>query len=61
MPEFYHEKRTKKFLKNLLYVGEYGPDNARREFSEIGGKYYIYKKKTTTGSSVRLILATDSD
>ena len=44
VPESYHEKRTKKFLKDLSNVGQYGPDNARCEFPEIGRKYYIYKK-----------------
>ena len=55
--KFYLEKRTKNFLKYLSYIGEYGPDNVRCEFPEIGRKYYIYKI-STSGSSVK---ATDSD
>ena len=41
---FFHEKRAMYFLKHLEYVGEYGPDNVRCEYPEIGRKYYEYKK-----------------
>ena len=44
MPKFYHNKKDKNFLKLLSYIGEYGPDNSRYEFPEIGRKYYEYKK-----------------
>ena len=48
------------FLTYLEYTGEYGPDNVRCEYPEVGWKYYEYKK-STSGSSVKSLLATDSD
>ena len=60
IPKFFHDKRTTNFLKYLEYVGEYGPDNIRCEFPEVGRKHYTYKK-STSGSSVKTVLATDSD
>ena len=45
VPKFYHDKRDTNFLKFLSYVGEYGPDNSRCEFPQIGRKLYEYKKK----------------
>ena len=60
IPKFFHDKRTTNFLKYLEYVGEYGPDNIRCKFPEVGKKHYKYKK-STSGSSVKTILATDSD
>ena len=44
VPIFFHEKRAIYFLKHLEYVGEYGPDNVRCEYREIGIKYYECKK-----------------
>ena len=60
VPNFFHDKRAENFLKYLEYVGEYGPDNVRCEYPEVGRKYYEYKK-STSGSSVKSLLATDSD
>ena len=45
VPKFHHDKRDTNFLKFLSYVGEYGPDNSRCEFPQIGRKLYEYKKK----------------
>ena len=60
VPNFFHDKRAENFLKYLEYVGEYGPDNVRCEYPEVGRKYYEYKR-STSGSSVKSLLATDSD
>ena len=56
VPKFFHDKRAENFL---LYVGD-GPDNGRCEYREVGRKYYEYKK-STSGSSVKSVLATDLD
>ena len=58
--KFYHDKRDTNFLKFLSYVGEYGPDNSRCEFPQIGRKLYEYKKKTAV-SLTRAIQSTDLD
>ena len=47
VPKFYHDKRDTNFLTFLSYVGEYGPDNSRCEFPQIGRKLYEYKKKNS--------------
>ena len=60
MPKFYHDKGDTNFLKFLSYVTEYGPDNLRHEFPQIGRKLYQYKKETTT-SLTRTIQSTESD
>ena len=60
VPNFFHDKRAENFLKYLEYVGEYGPDNVRCEYLEVGRKYYK-NKKSTSGSSVKSLLVTDSD
>ena len=59
VPNCFHEKRPRNFLKHLEYVGEYGPDNVRCEYPEIGRKYYQHQKSTDT--SAKPVLATDSD
>ena len=58
--KFFYDKRAENFLKYLEYVGGYGPDNVRFEYPEAGRKYYQYKK-STSGLSVKSLLATDSD
>ena len=52
VPKFFHDKRA--------YVGEFRPDNVRCEYPEVERKYYKYKK-STSGSSVKSFLVTDSD
>ena len=59
VPKFFHEKRARNFLKHLEFIGEYGPDNVRCEYPEIGRKHYEYNKSTDT--SAESVLATDSD
>ena len=44
IPKFCHDKRDTNFLKFLSYVGEYGPDNSRCEFPQIGRKLFKHKK-----------------
>ena len=44
IPKFYHDKRDTNFLKFLSYVGEYGPDNSRCKFPQIGRKLFKHKK-----------------
>ena len=56
----YKKAWAKNFLKYLEYVGEFGPDNVQCKHPEVGRKYYKYKK-STSGSSVKSLLATDSD
>ena len=58
MQNFFKEKRARNFLKHLEYVGEYGPDDVRYEYPEIGRKCYQYQKSTDT--SAKSVLATDS-
>ena len=60
VPKFFHNKRAENFLNYVEYVGEYGSDNVRCEYSEAERKYYEYKK-STSGSSVKSLLITDSD
>ena len=50
VPKCFHEKRPRNFLKHLEYVGEYGPDNVRCEYPEIGRKYYQHQKSTDTSA-----------
>ena len=59
VPKFFHEKRARNFLKHLEFIGEYGSDNVRCEYPEIGRKHYEYNKSTDT--SAQSVLATDSD
>ena len=56
VPKFFHDKRT----ENFEYVGEYRPDNVLCQYPEVGRKYYEYKK-STSGSSIKSLLATNSD
>ena len=60
VPKFFHDNRAENFLKYLEYVEEYGTDNVRGEYPETGRKYYEYKKSTSV-SSVKSLLAADSD
>ena len=60
VPKFYRDKRDTNFLKFLSYVGEYGPDNSRCEFPQIGRKYYEYKKSPPVSLS-RAIQPNDLD
>ena len=60
VPKFLHDNRAENFLKYLEYVEEYGTDNVRGEYPEIGRKYYEYKTSTCF-SWVKSLLATDSD
>ena len=60
VPKFFHNKRAENFLNYVEYVGEYGSDNVRCEYSKAERKYYEYKK-STSGSSVKSLLITDSD
>ena len=59
VPKFYNEKRASNFLKHLTYVGEPGPDSTTCKYTEIGRKYYEYKK--STDYSAKSILSTDSN
>ena len=62
VPTFYDDKRDTNFLKFLSYVGEYGSDNSRCKFPQIGRKLYEYKKQNETAVSLtRIIQSTDSD
>ena len=58
--KFFHDKRARNFLKYLEYVEEYGPDNVRYEYPEIGRKYYEYKR-AGIGLDVKSLLVTYSD
>ena len=59
-PNFTTRKGQKNFLKYLIDAVEYRPENFRFEFPEIGRKCYEYKK-STVGSSVKSIPATEPD
>ena len=52
VPKFFHDKRARNFIKHLEYIGEYGPDNVRCEYQEIGRKYYEYRSNDTAAKTV---------
>ena len=54
----FHHKRARNFLIHLEYVGEYGPDNVRYKYPEIGRKYYEYRSNDTAAKTIQV---TDSD
>ena len=44
--KFYHDRASTNFLKRAIHLGEVKTENSRNEFeySNIGRKYYSYKK-----------------
>ena len=60
VPKLYHDKRDTNFLKFLSYVRQYGPNNSRWKFPQIGRKLNEYKNPPTV-SLTRAIQSTDSD